>query len=363
VTETSIIPNLTRAIMPSDTEIRWARRRLHAKALSIVAMAVLSYWGLVIADNRTLVRLGCTTTLILAIVAVATGIMHDANHGAFSSSRRVNRIVGYTLDVLGGSSWLWRFKHNTLHHGNTNVVGVDSDIDQGPVARLAPQQQWRPWHRYQHVYLWFVYGLLAIRWFLMADFMNLVKNSIGAQPLPAQRRRRDVVYLIVGKLVHLTWAVIVPLLFNPWWGVLAFYLVSSWIVGFMLATVFQMAHCVDAAEFVDEGTSCKGKQFQMHQINTTVDIRFPFPPLRWMMRWLIGGLDHQVVHHLAPMLPHTLYPRMRRRLEAACLMHGVTLRTHMGMFDALRSHVRWLKLMGQQPAVLMVAPVEASKRQ
>ncbi len=362
MTLTDVVPNLTRAMMPSENEIRRARRRLHAKAITIVALFFASYWGLVIADNRTLVRFGCAVTLIVAVVAVATGIMHDANHGAFSSSRRVNKVVGYTLDVLGGSSWLWRFKHNTLHHGNTNVVGVDSDIDQGPVARLAPQQQWRPWHRYQHVYLWFVYGLLAIRWFLMADFMNLLTNRIGAQPLNVTRRRRDVIYLVVGKLVHLTWAVIVPLLFNPWWGVLAFYLVSSWIVGFLLATIFQMAHCVDAAEFVDEGTACKGPQFQMHQINTTVDINFRFVPLRWLMRWLVGGLDHQVVHHLVPKLPHTLYPKMRKRLEAACLAHGVTLRTHVSMLDALRSHGRWLKLMGQQPAAIAVVPIDVIGR-
>ena len=62
--------------------------------------------------------------------------MHDGNHGAFSTLRRVNRIAGWSSDLLGGSSFLWRFKHNTLHHGNTNVVGYDTDIDQMPFARL-----------------------------------------------------------------------------------------------------------------------------------------------------------------------------------------------------------------------------------
>jgi linoleoyl-CoA desaturase len=56
----------------------------------------------------------------------------------------------------GGSST------NHLHHGNTNIVTVDSDLSQAPSARLAPGQPWRPWRRYQYLYMWFLYGFLAI---------------------------------------------------------------------------------------------------------------------------------------------------------------------------------------------------------
>ena len=55
--------------------------------------------------------------------------------------------------------------------------------------------------------------------------------------------------MITGKLVHLTWALVIPLLLHPWWVVLAFYLACSWVVGLLLATIFQLAHCVDEADF------------------------------------------------------------------------------------------------------------------
>jgi len=341
---------LIRSITPTALEIRRARRRLQAKALVIVALAGGGYWGLVIANSPVLVRLGCAAVLVVAAIGVATGIMHDANHGAFSRSRRVNRLVGCSLDVLGGSSWLWRFKHNTLHHGNTNVMGVDSDIEQGPVARLAPEQPWRAWHRYQHVYLWPVYGLLAIRWFLIADFKNLISGSIGSQPLDIAKRPRHIVGMVAGKLVHLSWAVLVPMAFNPWWAVLCFYCVCSWIVGFSLATIFQVAHCVDEAEFVPADVSCRGPAFQLHQLRTTVNVRCG-ASLR-ALRWLIGGLDHQIEHHLAPRLPHTVHPIMRRRLELFCSEHELPYRIHAGVWAALRSHARWLKLMGRAPAAI-----------
>jgi linoleoyl-CoA desaturase len=345
--------SVTRSITPTSDEIRRARRRLHAKAVVIAALAASSYWGLVVANNGVLVRLACAVLLVVATVGVATGIMHDANHGAFSRSRRVNRVVGWSLDLLGGSSWLWRFKHNTLHHGNTNVMGVDSDIDQGPVARLAPQQPWRRWHRYQHVYLWLVYGLLAIRWFLVADFKNLLANRIGSQPLRLDRSPRKVLGMVLGKLAHLTWAVLIPLACNPWWAVLAFYLACSWLVGFFLATTFQMAHCVDEADFVPSTTPCRGSSFQLHQLRTTVNIRCGAPTRA--LRWLIGGLDHQIEHHLAPRLPHTIHPLIRRRLERSCSEHDLDYRIHRSGWAALRSHGRWLKLMGRRPEAILEA--------
>jgi linoleoyl-CoA desaturase len=342
---------VTRSITPTSDEIRSARRRLHAKAVVIAVLGAGSYWGLVVANSPILVRFACAALLVLASVGVATGIMHDANHGAFSRSRRVNRIVGCSLDLLGGSSWLWRFKHNTLHHGSTNVMGVDSDIDQGPVARLAPQQPWRRWHRYQHVYLWPVYGLLAIRWFLIADFKNLLANRIGSQPLNVTRSPRRVLGMILGKLAHLSWAVLIPLACNPWWAVLAFYLACSWLVGFFLATTFQMAHCVDEADFVPTGSPHRGPSFQLHQLRTTVNIRSGRAARS--LRWLIGGLDHQIEHHLAPRLPHTIHPLIGRRLERSCTEHALTYRTHGSAWAALRSHGRWLRLMGRRPDALV----------
>jgi linoleoyl-CoA desaturase len=354
-TEVGPPASLTHGIMPTDVELVRARRRLRHKAVVIGVAALAGYWGLVVADTGLLVRMVSAAVLILAATSMATGVMHDANHGAFSRSSRVNRVMGYTLDLLGGSSWLWRFKHNVLHHANTNVVGVDSDIEQAPFARLAPQQPWRWWHRYQHVYLWFLYGILALRWFLLADFVNLARNRIGPQPLVVRRRRRDLALMIVGKLVHLSWAVLIPMTLHPWWGVVTFYLVCSWIVGFQLAMIFQLAHCVDIAEFVPDGTPRRGPDFQLHQLRTTVDIRCRVPGVRWFVRWMMGGLDYQIEHHMAPALPHTVYPMLGKRLASECAARGLPYRCHASISAAVRSHVRWLRLMGQAPAASPVA--------
>jgi linoleoyl-CoA desaturase len=146
---------------------------------------------------------------------------------------------------------------------------------------------------------------------------------------------------------------------HPWWGVVAFYLVSSWCVGFLLAVIFQMAHCNDVADFVLPDRSHRGAGFQLHQLTTTIDIRCDVPVARWFVRWLMAGLDHQIAHHLAPSVPHTLYGTLSRRVEAVCVAHGLPHRQHASITAALRSHGRWLRLMAQPPP-LATATVAAS---
>ena len=245
---------------------------------------------------------------------------------------------------------LWRFKHNTLHHGNTNVVGYDSDIDQMPFARLTPQQPWRPWHRYQHVYMWFLYGFLGLQWLLFSDYRTLVRGMVGSHPLRVRPRRRDVALILAGKVLHVAWALLIPLAFHPWWGVLAFYLACSWMVGFLLANIFQLAHCVDHAGFFTSDVPRRGADFELHQLQVTVDIRCGVPVLRRLVSWLMGGLDFQIEHHLAARLPHTTYRRIAPRLQAACAERDITYRVHPTITSAVRSHARWLRQMGTEPA-------------
>lgn len=345
------VSSLWRSMLPSTDEIRAARRRLHAKATVIGLLVVTSYAVLVLSSLPLLVRMGAAVTLAFGLVAVGTGIMHDANHGAFSARRWVNRWAAYTSDALGASSWLWRHQHNFLHHGNTNVVGFDADIAQAPLARLAPTQPWHRWHRYQHLYLWPLYGFMAVKNLLISDLLVVVKGRFDDQPLREKVRPSTVVRITLGKFLHLGWAVVIPLLFNPWWAVLAFYVGCSWLVGFILAVVFQLAHCVSVAEFAEPECQRRGDDFVSHQLRTTVDIDSRTPVVGPAFRWLVGGLDHQIEHHLAPRLPHTIYPRIARRFRRACAERGVNYRVHDGLWAALRSHVRWLRQMGSGTAL------------
>ena len=54
-------------------------------------------------------------------IFIAFNAMHDAAHGAYSEKKWVNSLIASTMDILGFSNFLWKFKHNILHHTFTNV--------------------------------------------------------------------------------------------------------------------------------------------------------------------------------------------------------------------------------------------------
>ena len=95
--------------------------------------------------------------------------------------------------------------------------------------------------------------------------------------------------------------------------------------------------------------SRRGDDFAVHQLRTTVDIASPMPFVGHVFRWVAGGLDHQIEHHLAPRLPHTAYPMVAARFRVACGEHGIVYRVHPGIWQALCSHTRWLRAMGARP--------------
>lgn len=318
--------------------------RMYLKTVVILGWFVASYAWLVLgASSLVGAALGCAS-LGLAMAGIGFSIQHDANHGGYSERRSINRLLAGMLDVVGGSSYVWSWKHNIFHHSHPNVVGLDADIDIQPFCRVAPGQRLRAAHRFQHVYIWLLYGLLAVKWHFVDDFKDVLTGSVGRQRMPRPTGRK-LAWVLGGKLLFFGWAFVLPALVHPLWQVALGYAVTSFILGLTLASVFQLAHCVEEAEFpaLPQGTGTFPREWAVHQVESTVD----FAPGNRLAGWYLGGLNFQVVHHLFPRVCHLHYPALSRIVEATCREHGVRYRRQDSVRAALGSHVRWLKRMGQ----------------
>ncbi len=336
---------LRQMVMPSAVETTSARRRLHLKCVAILSSFAVAYSAVLAAGAPTPLRLLAFPVVVVALIMVATSIMHDANHGAFFGGSTVgNRVMGCLADLLGVSSALWKIKHD-IHHADTNVQGIDADIDQGIIARLAPEQDARTWHRFQHLYLWPLYGLMGVQWLLVSDFSDLVRGSVANQSIRTLKKR-TYAGILLGKVLHVAWAIALPLAWYPWWAVAIGYLTASWCIGVVLAVTFQIAHCVENADFAMISTERRGDDFVWHQLNTTVDVRPNRSVFGRFRSMVVGGLDYQIEHHLAPQIPHTAYRLMAERLRVTCSEHEINYRTHASVIEAVRSHMRWLRAMG-----------------
>ncbi|MFV8754524.1 fatty acid desaturase family protein [Nannocystaceae bacterium ST9] len=293
----------------------------------------------------------------LAMAGLGMSVQHDGGHRSYSRSPGLNLAAASVLDFLGGSSHIWRFKHAVAHHSYPNIEGADEDIALMPLARMAPGQPHRWFHRGQHVYMPLLYGIISIKWVWLDDYRRLWTGKVGSTPI-ARPRGSTLAILIIGKLVHALWAVALPIALLGLLEGLVFYNVMLFTCGFTLALVFQLAHCVEEAEFVQLPESANGsvieRDFAVHQLATTVDFA---RESRWLT-WYIGGLNFQAVHHLLPRVCHVHYAGLAPIIERCCMDHGVAYKSNPSLSAAIGSHLRWLERMGrgEPPAPALSVP-------
>lgn len=314
--------------------------RMYIKTAVILFWCAISYWLLVFQARTWYQAFPLCISLALAVAGIGFSIQHDGNHGAYSSVKRINSLMSMTLDLIGGSSYLWRIKHNLIHHNYPNVIGVDTDIDLGRLGHLPPNRVLDGFHRFQFLYLWFLYGFLAMKWQFFDDFRDLIQGRVGwyrfSLPL-----LKDLLWLLFGKLLIFCLIFIIPTANHPLWIVTVFYIATSFIIGLTLSIVFQLAHCVEGVRFseVPEAPFGFDIEWAVQQVETTID----FARGNRLLTWYVGGLNFQIEHHLFPKICHLHYPALSPIVERICGEFKIRYRAHETIFAALASHYRFLR--------------------
>jgi linoleoyl-CoA desaturase len=320
-------------------------KRMYLKTAIILASFVVSYVLLVFVAATWWQGLLFSVMLGITMAQIGFNIQHDAGHQAYSERRAVNKWLARTLDMVGGSSYIWHWKHAHFHHMYVNIDGYDSDINLGALARFSPEQK-RHWHhRWQHIYLWVLYGFTAVSWHLHDDFRDIATATIGKRPMP-RPRGKDLAVFVGGKLVFFGLAFGLPLVFHSIGAVLLYYAVATMVAGLLLALVFQLAHAVEEASFpAPTEPGRMDTPWAIHQLQTTVN----FSCDSRVITWLVGGLNFQVEHHLFPRICHIHYPAIARVVEATCREYGVPYHANASFAAGIASHYRWLRQMGRLP--------------
>ena len=112
---------------------------------------------------------------------------------------------------MGANSYIWKIRHIRLHHNYPNVMGWDSDIEQSEMARVFPHGDYSKMHKYQHIYLPFLYPFFLFNWLLIRDFkdfFNKKKVVWKVTSIPAI----EYVKLFVFKAVFIFYTLFLPML-------------------------------------------------------------------------------------------------------------------------------------------------------
>jgi len=318
--------------------------QLFIKAVILMVSFILIYIHLVFFTPGVVWQVLESIVLGCLVAAIGFNVMHDGAHGSFSKYKWINQLAAFSLNILGGNSFMWNVKHNVIHHAYTNIDGVDDDIDIQPWLRMSSTQKKYKIHKYQHLYFWFLYSLLYLFWVFILDYQKYFKGRIGNMPLKKMKPSDHVVFWSF-KLFHLFLFIGLPVYkvgFESW---LISFLIFALVAGFVLSLVFQLAHTVEHTAFpmanVESGKM--DDEWAIHQLKTTAN----FATKNKLITWLIGGLNFQIEHHLFPKISHVHYPAIHKIIKKTCAEHEVRYIEFRNVRFAIASHIAFLKQMGR----------------
>ncbi|WP_238402426.1 acyl-CoA desaturase [Cellulomonas sp. H30R-01] len=341
---TSSFTALTRTIQ----EAGYMRRRygFYAARLSgaVVAVAGLVAGVVLIGDSWWQVALAAVAAVVFTQIAF---LGHDAAHKQIFRSGRANDWASLVLaDLFVGLSYGWWQRKHTRHHAKPNQVDADPDIDL-PVLSFTPGDVEK---RRSPLARWF---LARQGWFffplLLLEGLDLHVSSVKrlAQPGPMQRRWVEALFLTVrlGGWLALVLAVMSP-------GKAAVFLaVQLGLFGLYMGASFAPNH--KGMPLVPKDARI---DFLRRQVLTSRNIRGG--------RWLdvvMGGLNHQVEHHLFPSMPSISLRRVAPIVREYCATHQIPY-TQVSLARSYAIVVRHLNTVGLGDRDPFVCPMVAAYR-
>jgi linoleoyl-CoA desaturase len=326
--------------------------RLYSKTIILIPTALFLYIFLLTVSLPAILAVTLCALLGLVLASIGFNVMHDACHGSYSSKKWVNEVLGLTLNALGGNAFIWKFKHNIIHHTYTNVDGIDDDIAKSPIMRQCTTQKWMPAHRFQHIYVVLVYAISSIAWVAIMDFTKYFTQRIVSTTLQKMSIKEHVIFWL-SKALYALFYVAIPIYFVGAGRWAIGYLTMEVTMGLVLALVFQLAHVVEHAEFETAGIEPMliENEWAAHQVKTTVN----FAPKNWLINWYVGGLNYQVEHHLFPRISHVHYPAISNIVKKTCEQYNLPYNTIPTMSKSIASHFRMMKKLGEKPIAKVAA--------
>jgi len=281
----------------------------------------------------------------LSGMLLAYNVAHDACHETFSKNKKINYwIYHLSFNAQGTNAYLWKVRHTASHHLFPNVDGCDADIDNNPMIRFSPQHPVRKHQRFQHLYSFFIYAIYTLHWFLFKDFLYLTKKklaNLGNIKHPA----REWILFFVWKAVYIFLLLALPV----WMGypfdkiLIAFFIMHMVDSLFFIHSLIATHLCMETQFPKPDSNGFLPNDYYAHQLATSLD----FSPTSKFYNWVFGGFNSHAAHHLYPKLPHTIYPYITPLIEKKALEFEVQY-NKLTLIAAIKSHYRYLKVMGRQ---------------
>jgi linoleoyl-CoA desaturase len=323
--------------------------KLYVKTLIMFSLYCIPYFVLLLLSIPGWLQFMMIIIMGIGMAGIGMNVMHDANHGSYSSKTWVNKIMGSSIYILAGNVYNWQIQHNVLHHTYTNIHGHDEDLEAGRILRFSPFAKWVKKHKLQHYYGIFLYGLLTFNWVISTDFKQTrkyLKRKLFYKKFPNPIYQWATV--IISKVCYISIFLIIPILYSgvSWWKILIGFFIMHYVAGIILSIIFQLAHIVEDVEMTEpDELGRMGNTWAIHQLQTTAN----FAVKNKFMNWYSGGLNRQIEHHIFPNISHIHYGKIGKIVRETAREFSLPYKEYATTRAALVAHINHLKNMGINP--------------
>lgn len=230
--------------------------------------------------------------------------MHDAAHGAVFATATANCCFAYVVGTVFGEFVSgWKYGHG-LHHRHPNVRGLDRD----------KKERWDPALRFRtrtraalNIFLLVrVYGLVLPRFGLLL----LLRDGVYCWRSARRRFAFELALILLGHGLQIAFFVALAGRAGVW-----LYLAHHYIGIVYLNLVFAGNH-YDLPNYEIE--NARTMPFDELQVRTARN----YTDDLWT-RFVCGGLEHQIEHHLFPSMPRRNFGRAAPLVRAYCEARGL----------------------------------------
>jgi len=282
----------------------------------------------------------------LGMAGIGMGVMHDAIHGSYSKNKKINTLLGYSFNLIGANATVWKIQHNVLHHTYTNIEHADDDLNVPFFLKFSPHAKHYWVHQFQHIYIWFFYGISTISWITTKDFVRLKRYKNMGLLNEKNEYKNELMSMTAWKLFYYSYALVLPMIMVPFsWGlILLAFICMHFVTGLLVSIVFQIAHIMPDTSFpLPDEQGVINDNWYGHQLATTSN----FSPNSKLLFWLIGGLNYQVEHHLLPDVCHVHYKNLTKIVSETAQEFGMPYHVKKSMFHAIVDHTKMLRQLGK----------------
>ena len=284
------------------------------------------------------------------MAGIGMGVMHDAIHGSYSKNKKINTFLGYTFNLIGANAVVWKIQHNILHHTFTNIDHADDDLNAPFFLRFSPHAKHYWLHQFQHIYIWFFYGISTLSWITTKDYVRLKRYRDMGFFDKKNEYKKALVSMTAWKLIYYSYALVLPMIMVPlaWWIILLAFICMHIVTGLLVSIVFQIAHIMPDNEFpLPNKMGMMKEDWYGHQFATTTN----FSPNSKILFWLIGGLNYQVEHHVLPDVCHVHYKNLTKIVSDTAKEFGMPYHVKKSVAHAIKDHIKMLRLLGKKQVI------------